>query len=90
MSSVLAVVRTVRFELLISPANRITLVVFNDTRGPLKNLGETVAVRFTVPEKPFKLTNLIVEKLAPATIGRAIGSALMPKSGACETARRLF
>jgi hypothetical protein len=76
--------------LLISPANRIVLVAFKDTTGPLKNLGETVAERFTLPEKPFRLSNLIVEKLAVVRIGRAIGSALMPKSGVCETARRLF
>jgi len=42
-------------ELALPPDVRVTFVGFNDSEGRFPTVGETVAVRFTAPEKPLTL-----------------------------------
>lgn len=42
-------------ELALPPDVRVTFVGFNDSEGPFPTVGETVAARFTAPEKPLTL-----------------------------------
>ena len=61
------------------PAERLTEVGLTDGTGPD---GETEGVKFTVPEKPFRLFKLMeVVPEAPWSIVREVGLELMLKSG---------
>ena len=61
------------------PEPRLRLAWVKVTVGPV---GDTVAVRRTVPEKPFKLTSWIcVVAELPTWTDRVVGDALIVKSG---------
>jgi hypothetical protein len=66
------------------PEVRGTLVGLREALGPLRTVGETVAVRLTVPVKPPKLVSVTVKvTLDPLGTDWELGFATIEKSGGC-------